>query len=48
MRMTTFFTSACLALLSTIMLAQSVTYDFDRAANFSGFKTYARERDFIR
>jgi hypothetical protein len=34
MRMTTYLASACLMLLGTIALAQSVTYDYDRAANF--------------
>jgi hypothetical protein len=41
MRMSTYLTSACLMLLGTIALAQSVTYDYDRAANFSHYKTYA-------
>lgn len=41
MRKTTFVTTTLLALLTTIALAQNVTYDFDRAANFSKFKTYA-------
>jgi hypothetical protein len=27
--------------LGTITVAQSVTYDFDRSANFSAFRTYA-------
>ena len=31
MRMTTYLTSACLTLLGTIALAQSVTHDYDRA-----------------
>lgn len=44
MRTNTFFTMATVALLSTIMLAQSITFDFDRAANFSHFKTYAWTR----
>jgi hypothetical protein len=34
MRIATFATTACLALLGTIVCAQSVTYDFDRSANF--------------
>ena len=33
--MVTDLTGACLALLGTVAAAQSVTYDFDRAANFS-------------
>ena len=41
MRIATFFTTTCLALLGTIVFAQSATYDFDRTANFSKFKTYA-------
>lgn len=44
MRTKTFFTMATVALVSTIMLAQSVTYDFDRSANFTSFKTYAWTR----
>ena len=44
MRMSTYLTSACLMLLGTIALAQSVTYDYDRAANFSHYKTYAWTR----
>jgi hypothetical protein len=42
MRIATFVTTTCLTLLlGTIALAQNVTYDFDKAANFSWFKTYA-------
>jgi hypothetical protein len=41
MRVSTCATTACLALLGTIVCAQSVTYDFDRSANFTRFKTYA-------
>lgn len=41
MRVATFATTACLALLGAIVCAQSVTYDFDRSANFTKFKTYA-------
>src|SRR5262245_44622325 len=44
MRTTTFFTMATVALATTIAIAQSVTYDFDRSANFSSFKTYAWTR----
>jgi hypothetical protein len=44
MRISTFLTSACLTLLATMALAQSVTYDYDRAANFSKYKTYAWTR----
>ena len=44
MRMTTYLASVCLTLLGSIALAQSVTYDFDRAANFSSYKTYAWTR----
>jgi hypothetical protein len=40
MRIRTFLTAASLALLGAITLAQSVTYDFDRSANFASFKTY--------
>ena len=40
MRNATFATMAGLAMFGTILCAQSVTYDFDRSANFSRFKTY--------
>ena len=41
MRIATFATTACLTLLGAIVFAQSVTYDFDRSANFTRFKTYS-------
>ena len=41
---TIYLTSACLMLLGTIALAQSATYDYDRAANFSNYKTYGWTR----
>jgi hypothetical protein len=41
MRTVTWLTSVCLALFGTIAMAQSVSYDYDRAANFSKYKTYA-------
>jgi hypothetical protein len=44
MRIATFVTAVSMTCLGTIALAQSVTYDFDRAANFSTFKTYAWTR----
>jgi Domain of unknown function (DUF4136) len=44
MRLLTYLTSACLTLLATMALAQSVTYDYDRAADFSKYKTYAWTR----
>ena len=44
MRLTTYLASACLMLLGTIALAQGVTYEYDRAANFSNYKTYAWTR----
>ena len=44
MRITTYLTSVCLAVLGTIAAAQNVTYDYDRAANFSAYKTYAWSR----
>jgi hypothetical protein len=40
MRIATFATLGGLTLLGTILSAQSVTYDFDRSANFTRFKTY--------
>ena len=44
MRIATFATTAGLALLGTIALAKSVTYDYDRGADFSRYKTYAWTR----
>ena len=44
MRIATFATTLGLAVLSTIALAQNVTYDYDRTANFSSYKTYAWTR----
>jgi hypothetical protein len=41
MRITAFVTAACLALLSTFTFAQNTSYDFDRTAAFSRYKTYA-------
>jgi hypothetical protein len=40
MRIATYVTAACLALLGTVISAQTVSYDFDRNANFSKFRTY--------
>jgi hypothetical protein len=36
--------SVCLTLLATIALAQNVTYDYDRGANFTDYRTYAWTR----
>jgi Domain of unknown function (DUF4136) len=36
--------SVCLTLLGTTALAQTVTYDYDRTANFATFRTYAWTR----
>jgi Domain of unknown function (DUF4136) len=45
MRIATFATSVCLTLLATIAaLGQSVTYDYDRTANLSNYRTYAWTR----
>ena len=44
MRIATFATSVWLTLLGPMVLAQSVTYDYDRAANFANYKTYAWTR----
>src|SRR5262249_24748065 len=41
MRIATFATGVCLALLGTISLAQSVTSDHDGSAKLSSYKTYA-------
>jgi hypothetical protein len=39
-----YLASACLTLLATMAMARSVPYDYDRAANFSKFRTYAWTR----
>ena len=44
MRIATFAATVWLTLLGTMALAQTVTYDYDRAANFSSYKTYAWTR----
>jgi uncharacterized protein DUF4136 len=44
MRIGTLVTSLGLVLLGTLAVAQSVTYDYDRAANFSNYRTYAWTR----
>src|SRR5688572_31213628 len=44
MRIAMFATSMWLTLLGTIALAQSMTYDCDRSASFSTYKTYAWTR----
>jgi Domain of unknown function (DUF4136) len=44
MRIATFATCVWLTLLGTMSLAQSVTYDYDRAAKSSNYKTYAWTR----
>ena len=44
MRTTVFAASAFLTLFGTMALAQSVTYDYDRGANFSAYKKYAWTR----
>ena len=41
MRIATFAIAVSVMLLGTIGLAQSTNYDFDRAANFSRYRTYA-------
>jgi hypothetical protein len=43
-RIATLTTCAGLTLLATLALAQSVSVDFDRAAHFSSYKTYAWTR----
>ena len=44
MRIAMFAAAVSLTLLDTTGLAQSVSYDFDRSANFSQFRTYAWTR----
>ena len=41
MRIASFVTAAALLVMGTIAFAQNVSYDFDRATNFSGIRTYA-------
>jgi hypothetical protein len=41
MRIATIATAVGITLLGTVALAQSVTYDYDRTAQFARFKTYA-------
>jgi hypothetical protein len=41
MRFRTFLTLTAFALLGAVMFAQNTSYDFDRSANFAGFKTYS-------
>jgi hypothetical protein len=41
MRIATFVTAVTLAMAGTIAFAQNVSYDFEKAADFSKFKTYA-------
>jgi hypothetical protein len=41
MRIASFVTAAALLVMGTITFAQNVSYDFDRATNFSGIRTYA-------
>jgi hypothetical protein len=36
--------SVCLTLVATVALAQNVTYDYDRAANFADYRSYAWSR----
>jgi hypothetical protein len=44
MRIATLLTAACVAWLGTTVLASTVTYDYDRTANFSRFRTYTWTR----
>jgi hypothetical protein len=44
MRIAMLATAIWLTLLGTMAVAQSVTYDYDRAASFSSYKTYAWAR----
>ena len=40
-RITTWMTTAAMMLAGSMLFAQSVTYDYDKSANFAKFKTYA-------
>jgi len=44
MRTMMWLTGVCLTLFGTIAMAQSVSYDYDRAADFGTYKTYAWTR----
>jgi hypothetical protein len=44
MRIAMFAMSAWLTLLGTVASAQDVTYDYDRSASFSSYRTYAWTR----
>src|SRR5262245_7576427 len=44
MRIATLLTAAAVAWLGTTVLASTVTYDYDRTANFSKFRTYSWTR----
>jgi hypothetical protein len=41
MRIKSLVVTACMALMATTLLAQNVTFDFDKSADFKRFKTYA-------
>jgi len=41
MRIGTFVTAAIVAVMGTVALAQNVSFDFDKSADFSRFRTYA-------
>jgi hypothetical protein len=47
MRIATFFTAASVLLLSTIGLAQKITYDFDKSMDFASTRSYAWVRGAI-
>ena len=44
MRIATLLTAAAVAWLGTTVLASTVTYDYDRTANFTKFRTYSWTR----
>lgn len=44
MKLRTAVLTTALALLPAIALAQKVSYDFDRSANFAGFKTFSLKK----
>ena len=41
MRIAALVSAASFAVMSTVAIAQTVTYDFDRSANFRAFRTFA-------
>ena len=47
MRIAALVSAASFAVMSTVAIAQTVTYDFDRSANFRAFRTFAWVRGHV-